>query len=337
MSLGGASIPARTMLYAILEPFQPSIFYRSPTAKESCLVDWLVAQSHSAHTSDPSSSMLRGALTIAASVADVRRAPDATSERVTQALLQTPAVPLSEGVEHGWMHVRLPDYDGWIEAGSLAAPPPISERVAVVVAPRTPLYRDAAGEETSVTAYATSVLPLLDGQAQNRLHVALSGGNTAWVARKDVAVRQAEDPFPALDPQPAVALAYQLLGTPYLWGGVTMAGIDCSGLAQLCCRSAGRIVLRDADQQYGSIPYVVERGALRAGDLIFFSHDGGITHVALMVGAHTYIHAKGSPESRVMVNSLDPADATYSKRLADHYAGGRRPFPEVSNVDNTDA
>lgn len=267
-----------------------------------------------------------GTLAVAAGVADVRREPDAGSEQVTQALLQTPVVPVDEA--RGWMRVRLSDYEGWIETAQLAVPAAATERVAVVRAPCVRLFGDAAGEKALGPVYATTMLPLLeDGKEYAR--VGLPGGQCAWVARGGVALRAASEPFPLAGPDVAIALASDLLGTPYLWGGVTAAGIDCSGLAQLCCRAAGRVVPRDAHQQYECIPYVVERGALRAGDLIFFAHDGRIAHVALMTGAQTYIHAKGEPESRVMVNSLDPADERYHPRLADLYAGARRPFSEV--------
>ena len=295
---------------------------------------------HSAHTlpalhTPGLASAPPATLAVAAGVADVRRAPDATSEQVTQALLHTPAAPLEE--DRGWVRVRLSDYEGWIEAGNLAEPAASSAHVAVVRAPCATLYRDVTSGDGAGVAYATSVLPVLDSDREPRLHVAMPGGGSAWIARDDVAVREATTPFPEAGPEVAIALARQLLGTPYLWGGVTSAGVDCSGLVQLCCRAAGRIVLRDGDQQYEGIPYVVERGALQAGDLIFFAHDGAITHVALMIGTQSYIHAKGSPESRVMINSLDPASEAFSQRLAHLYAGARRPFTNTCGTHDADA
>ena len=287
-------------------------------------MEWLPAQTF-ATPSPGVRDAPAGTRAVASGVAAIRRHPDATSEQVTEALLHTPAVPLAE--EHGWVHVRLPDYEGWIESAHLAAPAPATESVAVILAPRTLLSIDAEGQDILGPAYATTILPVLkDEEGTGRVHVGLPGGRFAWVARADVATREASRPFPPAGTEAAIALAWQLLGTPYLWGGVTMEGIDCSGLAQLCCRAAGRIVLRDADQQYDSIPYVVERGSLRGGDLIFFARGGAVTHVALMTDEHTYVHAKGSPESRVMVNSLDPADEAYNPWLADLYAGARRPF-----------
>jgi cell wall-associated NlpC family hydrolase len=117
-----------------------------------------------------------------------------------------------------------------------------------------------------------------------------------------------------------------LLGTPYLWGGTTSQGIDCSGLTQLCWRAAGVTIPRDADQQYAGIPYIVERGDLRAGDLIYFASSGRITHTGLMVDQRSYIHASGSPESKVILTGLEPGETTYHRYLADHYAGARRPL-----------
>jgi cell wall-associated NlpC family hydrolase len=122
-----------------------------------------------------------------------------------------------------------------------------------------------------------------------------------------------------------VALARRLLGTPYLWGGVTAKGVDCSGLSQLVCREGGRIIPRDADQQYANLSYIVERADVRFGDLVFFASDGAITHVGIALDHMTLLHASGSGEG-VIITSLDPTKGAYSARLAGMYAGARRPF-----------
>lgn len=264
---------------------------------------------------------------VAAGIADVRREPDTAAEVVTQALLHRLAAVLEE--TNGWTRVRLSDYEGWMRTADLAAPPVVTERVAVVQALRTGVYAASTGDKARVPAYATTVLPLLDDAVENeRLHIALPGGASGWVDAAHVAVRPASEPFAGSGTDVALSLARQMLGVPYLWGGTSVEGVDCSGFAQLCCRAAGRIIRRDADQQYESSPYIVARGDVRTGDLIFFARDGAITHVALMLDDSRYIHAKGEPESCVMINSLEPTHAEYSQHLAERYAGARRPFAD---------
>ena len=89
-----------------------------------------------------------------------------------------------------------------------------------------------------------------------------------------------------------VAVAETLLMTPYLWGGSTAFGIDCSGLVQLAMRMAGRDVLRDSDMQAATIGEPIEPGegysGLRRGDLVFWKG-----HVAIMTDERTMIHANG--------------------------------------------
>ena len=275
----------------------------------------------------PSAQRARKALAIAVGVADVRREPDAASELVTQALLGSQATPLEEAPV-GWTRIRLVDYEGWVRTATLAIPARPTARVAVVTATQASLYVTARGSETVGEVFATSLLPITSaGQraASGRVRVALPGKRVGWIAAGAVVERPSDEPFPPQGAASAVALARQLLDTPYLWGGVTAKGVDCSGLAQLACREGGRIIPRDADQQYAELTYIVERADVQFGDLVFFASGGAITHVGIALDNMTLLHASGSGES-VIITSLDPAEGGYSARLAGMYAGARRPF-----------
>jgi cell wall-associated NlpC family hydrolase len=266
---------------------------------------------------------------IAVGAVDVHGAPKDDSEVVTQALLGTPLVPLDAA--DGWRAVQLSDYAGWIPEAALATRARASEQVAVVTALCAPLYETRDGQQPTSEVYATTVLPLLADAAASgqRLGLALPGGRSGWLDAADCAVRPAGEPFPPHTIDEMLVFGRSLLGVPYRWGGGTARGLDCSGLAQLCYRYAGGAILRDADQQYASIPYVVERGDLRAGDLAFFARDGRIVHVGIMLDASQMLHADGSVRHQVTINALDPDCEDYSPRLAHLYAGARRPLPKA--------
>ncbi|HEU5347929.1 MAG TPA: NlpC/P60 family protein [Ktedonobacterales bacterium] len=267
---------------------------------------------------------------ISIGVVDVHAAPESASEVVTQALLGTPLIPLESA--GGWRAVQLPDYAGWIPESALATRATGSEQVAVVTALRAPLFIASTGEaqQPASEVYATTVLPLLALSADgSRAAVALPGERHGSLRMEECAVRPAVEPFPPRPIDEMLAFGRALLGVPYLWGGVTARGLDCSGLAQLCYRYAGVTILRDADQQHASIPYIIERGDLRAGDLVFFARDGHIVHVGIMLDASNVLHADGSVRHQVTINALDPNNAghaDYSARLAHLYAGARRPL-----------
>lgn len=114
-----------------------------------------------------------------------------------------------------------------------------------------------------------------------------------------------------------LANARQALGIPYVYGGDSPDGVDCSGLVQMTYRTAGISVPRTAEQQYERLP---EREAARPGDLLFFGSGSQATHVGIYLGRRQMIHAPGRGRE-VTTTSLD---LDYWR---EHYLGAAGPAP----------
>lgn len=122
-------------------------------------------------------------------------------------------------------------------------------------------------------------------------------GYPAWVPRAHIAPRDADAATSpagqgvAVDRVAICAAAREHLGLPYLWGGTSPYGLDCSGLVHHSYRRAGVVVPRDAHDQYRAAASV-EIGSEQPGDLYFFARDDGyVFHVGFVSGRGTMLHA----------------------------------------------
>jgi gamma-D-glutamyl-L-lysine dipeptidyl-peptidase len=256
--------------------------------------------------------------------------PDPDKDVVSQALLGQ-VVGILE-TRDGFARIETPDrYTGWVAARGLfeypdAKAPRYAARgpVAEVTSLMANLYRDADVTTARPKAQAPLgtrlevVKPAEDPQ-KRWVTVRLPSGENAFVQSGDVRLGEAEAPRARGSEADLVATARRFSGVPYLWGGMSVQGIDCSGLTSRVYAVNGIALPRDADMQFDD-PRArpVERADLRPGDLVFFGQKK-ITHVGIYAGEGRFINATTHARPDVHEDSLDDP---YWTAL---YRGARRP------------
>jgi cell wall-associated NlpC family hydrolase len=262
---------------------------------------------------------------VAGSVVNLYSQPSADVDVVSQAVLGTELV--IEGDQDGWYYVRMPDdYRGWIEAAwvRVHAPGegayPTTAQVAEIQSLLAFLYYAPSASARAPALQVTLGVRLeADEEQDGWVPVTLPDRSVLWVQRGHVALGAADTVRSRGTVAEVLATAQRFLGLPYLWGGTTPLGIDCSGFVQLVYRWHGVHLVRDSHLQYtqpGLMP--VGRDDLQAGDLLFFGRER-ITHVGLSMGDGAFIHATTHKWPVVQVSRLDEAHWTSL------YRGARRP------------
>lgn len=133
------------------------------------------------------------------------------------------------------------------------------------------------------------------------LQVRLPGKTTAWIQSSDVVV----NPKP-LSISESIDLGKRFLGLPYLWGGTSSFGFDCSGFTQMLVRVRGVIMPRDADKQAAWTGVIsVDRNDLQPGDLLFFgASPRNITHTGMYIGDGQFVQATTNGHPIIQISRL---------------------------------
>jgi cell wall-associated NlpC family hydrolase len=206
----------------------------------------------------------------------VRREPRFDATLDTEALLGETVTLYDESEGWAWVQLTRDSYVGYMPSEGLTRT--VTAPTHRVAALRTYVYPEPDGKSPAVTLLSMNALITVSGEEGKFL--ALAGRGYVFARHASPIGERAPD---------LVAVAESFLGTPYLWGGRTSIGLDCSGLVQLAVEAAGLSAPRDADMQAAELGHPIdwrEGAKLRRGDLVFWEG-----HVGIMTSPTDLLHA----------------------------------------------
>ncbi|CAN5809976.1 SH3 domain-containing C40 family peptidase [soil metagenome] len=261
---------------------------------------------------------------VAAAVAPMLAGPLITDSHISQSLAGHRLLILRE--RGRWLHCRSRDgYLGWVHRGYVRRVDEAEARQWEMGLGGESCFSldaqliDGVGEVAAMLPWGSRFVRLADGTAL------LQDGRTGILKGEWISDQDRPSRFPARGAA-IVGTAALWLAAPYLWGGVTRAGVDCSGLAQAVYRTHGIELPRDSDQQ-ALCGTAVDPGRnfenVESGDLLFFAEEQGrVTHVTFSEGGARIIHSSLG-NGGVARNDL-VGDLNYEKELRRIFVCARR-------------
>lgn len=274
------------------------------------------------------------------SVSNVRTNPDHPAELSTQSLLGTPIKVLKKG-QWGFFLVQTPDnYISWLDDDGFQLMNETewnewkqSQKIIYTNEFGWAYEKPDKSSQHISDLVAGNLLKILN-EEKDFYFVEFPDKRTAYVLKSES--EKFDQWYSSLNPsgESILSTAYRFMGVPYLWGGTSSKGMDCSGFTKTVYFLNGIILPRDASQQVHTGELVDTKNGwenLQAGDLLFFGSkaDGErkerITHVAIYIGDGDFIHAAG----RVRINSFNKAKPYYSEYRDNAFIRAKRILTSV--------
>ena len=280
----------------------------------------------------PDTSVIRepwGLVTI--SVCNIRISPSQDAEMVSQSIMGTPVKIIKK--LRGWLLIQTPDYYlGWTEGESVESMS-AGEYNSWKSSPRL-IYLDKTGDifadipgQRVVSDIVAGCILTGDGKEKNYQKVILPDGRTGYLPDKSCIDFKTWAGVAVPEKEEILQTSFRFMGAPYLWGGTSSKGMDCSGFVKTVYYLNGMVLARDVSLQYRHVMHMTPSAypdSLRTGDLLFFGsvRDGKPrpTHVGIYAGNTEFIHCSGM----VRVNSLDSARSNFSRYRRNTFLGAGR-------------
>ena len=185
-----------------------------------------------------------------------------------------------------------------------------------------------------------SSIPISDGVLNNRLNVTkdlvdwseviLPDGRVGFIQKQDIELMTQNKDI-SDQTSIVISIALSMKGVPYLWGGNSSKGNDCSGFTQTAFMASGIQLPRDARQQ-AKVGKPIIDDQLKEGDLLFFGTGDRITHVGISMGGDKFIHQGSKLEGKVDIHSLHPDSPLYNSYRKGTFLFAKRVIEESNNL-----
>ena len=267
------------------------------------------------------------------SVANLRSNPKHSAELANQAILGTPVKVLKK--KSGWYLVQTPDkYIAWTNGGILTLMDQNQfsnwENQTKIIYLNTYGFSMNETNTQRVSDLVSGNILALDHETETHFVVTYPDGRTALVNKNEAEILKNWYDQIIISDSSISKTAKDLMGIPYLWGGTSTKGLDCSGLTKTVYFLHGFVIPRDASQQVHIGKLVDTKKEflkLEVGDLLFFGRKNddqseSVGHVGMWLGNNQYIHASGDGD--VHISSMDSLAGNFDQYKFNRYLRTKR-------------